>query len=120
MPAYNFQSRFVALIRDGSKKHTIRRRRKYPTRAGDDLKLFVGQRTKECELLAEVKCTSVVPVVIYVEAGRVVLDRRMLSLDDTLRFAIRDGFANQMEFFQFFERYPREVLEHELEVIYWR
>jgi hypothetical protein len=44
----------------------------------------------------------------------------MLSLDDTLRFAIRDGFANHMEFFEFFKRYPVDVLRNELEVIYWR
>ena len=44
----------------------------------------------------------------------------MLSLDDTLRFAVRDGFANQMDFFKFFERYPTDVLLNEMEVIYWR
>ena len=57
---------------------------------------------------------------IYPKLGRVVLDGKMLSLDETLRFAIRDGFANQVDFFKFFERYPQEVLEREMEVIYWR
>jgi hypothetical protein len=82
--------------------------------------LYTGQRTKQCELIAEVKCISLAPVIIYADFGRVVLDGRMLSLDDTLRFAIRDGFANHMEFFEFFKRYPVEVRLNELEVIYWR
>jgi hypothetical protein len=108
------------MIRDGSKKHTIRRYRKHPTKVGDRLMLYTGQRTKQCELIAEVKCTAVVPVVIYAELGRVVVNGRMLSLDDTLRFAVRDGFANEMEFFEFFKRYPVDVRLNELEVIYWR
>ena len=120
MPAYSFQAQFVKLIQDGSKHHTIRRRRKYPTKPGDVLKLYTGMRTKKCSLISVAQCASVVPVKIYPEMGRVVLDGRMLSLNDTLRFAVHDGFANHMDFFAFFKRYSREVLENELEVIYWR
>ena len=121
MPALSFQKQFVAMIEDGSKWHTIRRKRKKnPIKVGDVLYLYTGMRTKLCWLVKEVVCASVVPVVIYPKLGRVVLDGKMLSLDDTLRFAVRDGFANQMDFFKFFERYPAEVLEREMEVIYWR
>lgn len=120
MPAYNFQKVFVPLIEDESKCNTIRKRRKTPTRAGDVLMLYTGMRTKNCRLVKNAMCVRIEPIVIYPALGRVVLDGRMLSLDDTLRFAIRDGFANQMDFFKFFERYPTDVLEHELEVIYWR
>jgi hypothetical protein len=120
MPAYNFKPQFVPMIRDGSKCHTIRRRRKYPTKVGDVLKLFTGQRTKQCELVSVEQCKKISPVVIYPNLGRIVLNGRMLRLDEVLRFAIRDGFANQMDFFKFFERYPTDVLEREMEVIYWR
>jgi hypothetical protein len=121
MPALSFQSQFVPMIVDGMKHHTIRRKRKKcPIARGQLLRLYTGMRTKQCRLIRDAHCSSVVPVVIYPKLGRVVLDGKMLSLDDTLRFAIRDGFANQMEFFRFFERYPQEVLEREMEVIYWR
>ena len=119
MPAYSFQAQFVKLVEEGSKFHTIRRRRKNPTKPGQLLWLYTGMRTKKCKLIRESVCTSVVPVKIYPESGRVVLAGRMLSLNDTLRFAVRDGFANHMDFFEFFRRYPPEVLENELEVIYW-
>lgn len=120
MPALGFQKQFVPMIEDGTKHHTIRRKRKNPIKVGDVLYLYTGMRTKLCWLVKESVCASVVPVVIYPDLGRVVLDGKMLSLDDTLRFAVRDGFANQMDFFRFFERYPADVLEREMEVIYWR
>jgi len=120
MPALNFQNQFVPMVADGTKLHTIRRKRKNPIKVGQMLQLYTGMRTKQCEMIAARLCTAVVPVVIYPNLGRVVLGGKMLSLDDTLRFAIRDGFANQMDFFKFFERYPQEVLEREMEVIYWR
>ena len=120
MPAYNFQKQFVPMIEDGSKRNTIRRRRKHPTQAGQTLRLYMGMRTKGCRLIRDVVCVRIEPVVIYPALGRVVLDGKMLSLDETLRFALRDGFANHMDFFKFFEQYPPEVLEREMEVIYWR
>ena len=120
MPALSFQKQFVSMIEDGTKHHTIRRKRKSPIKVGDALYLYTGMRTKQCRLIKDVHCSSVVPVVIYPNLGRVVLDGKMLTLDDVLWFAVRDGFANQMDFFKFFERYPAEVLEREMEVIYWR
>lgn len=120
MPAYDFQEQFVPMILDGSKPHTIRRRRKNPTKPGDRLTLYTGMRTKRCRKIMDAECASVIPVKIYPQSGRVVLDGRMLSLNDTLHFAVRDGFANHMDFFEFFRRYPLEVLENEMEVIYWR
>jgi hypothetical protein len=120
MPLYGVQKQFVPMILDGSKPHTIRRRRKRPTKVGDVLYLYTGLRTKQCKFVLETTCTKIVPIVIYPNLGRVVLDGRMLPLDEVLKFAIKDGFANQMDFFKFFERYPTEVLEREMEVIYWR
>jgi len=120
MPAYNFQSQFVPMIRDGSKHHTIRRRRKRPTVPGDWLWLYTGQRTKDCELVYEGECTSVVPVKIYPYEHHVFLDGKRLVFDDMVRFAKSDGFKNIYEFLDFFKRYTAYVREHDLEVIYWR
>lgn len=121
MPAYNFQSQFVPMIEDGKKKHTIRRRRKKnPTKPGQTLWLYTGMRTKKCKIIKDTACTAIAPIVIYADIGQVRLDGRLLPLDEMMRFAVQDGFADYMEFFKFFRRYPPEVLERELEVIYWR
>ena len=120
MPAYNFRERFVPMILDGSKHHTIRRRRKRPTKPGDVLRLYTGMRTKECKLIASMQCTSVVPVKIYPDTGSVVLDGKPLSEMEVVMFASRDGFPDVYDFFEFFQRYTADVLERELEVIYWR
>ena len=119
MPAYNFQPQFVKMIQEGSKHHTIRRRRKRPTKPGETLKLYTGMRTKSCRLIMEVICTSVVPVRVLRAIG-VILDGKLLSHVETVIFASRDGFPVVYDFFDFFDRYSFEVLNNELEVIYWR
>lgn len=120
MPAYNFQAQFVPMILDGSKRQTIRRRRKRPTRSGDVLQLYTGLRTKNCRLLRVADCTSVVPIRIHVRMKHVYLSGLRLKDDHVESFAKRDGFENVNEFFAFFERYPDSVLDEELEVICWR
>lgn len=120
MPLCGFQKQFVPMILDGSKSHTIRRRRKRPTKAGDVLYLYTGLRTKQCQFVMQDTCKKVVPIAIIPDIGQVRLDGRLLPLNEMMHFAVRDGFANYMDFFKFFERYPREVRERELEVIYWK
>lgn len=120
MPAYNFQKQFAPLILDGSKPHTIRPRRKRPTQVGDVLYLYTGMRTKACQFLMQDTCKQIKPIAIYPDIGQIRLDGRLLPLNEMTHFAVRDGFANYMEFFKFFERYPAQVRERELEVIYWR
>jgi hypothetical protein len=122
MPAYNFQSQFVPMVLDRSKHHTVRPRRKRPTKPGDKLMLYTGMRTKQCELIAITQCTSVVPIALYIERViglGIVLDGRGLSDKEIRMFAERDGFQNVFDFFEFFERYPEHVREHELEAIHW-
>lgn len=120
MPAYNFQGRFAQMIVDGSKRQTIRPRRKRPTRSGDVLQLYTGMRTKACRLLKVADCTSVVPVMIDPVWSWVEMDGHVLSAADEGMFAQRDGFENADEFYTFFKRYAYDVLFNELEVIYWR
>ena len=120
MPLYGVQKQFVPMILDGSKPHTIRRKQKRPTKVGDVLYLYSDLRTKKCQFVLQDTCKKIVPIVIYPELGQVRLDGRLLQLHELLHFAVQDGFANYMEFFAFFRRYPQEVLEREMEVIYWR
>lgn len=131
MPAYNFQRQFVSMILDGSKPHTIRRRRKYPTKVGDVLMLFTGMRTKSCSQFAEAKCSNIIPVIIYpIEKGIAIYDPkskhphldnegwRVMETWEESRLAKRDGFNSRDEFYAFFERYKCDVLD-DFEIIFW-
>ena len=120
MPAYNFQKQFSPMVLDGSKVHTIRRRRKNPTKVGDALMLYTGMRTKACEKLMDAVCTAVVPIIIFPRLPGVVINGEPLSYGDIERLAVRDGFADVSSFFSFFLRYPFDVLRNEMEIIYWR
>lgn len=115
MPAYNFKQRFAEAVEAGTKRQTIRRPRKRPTRQGDRLRLYTGMRTKGCRLLREVTCTRVVPVRVGKDCVR--LDGRALDFVEASLLAIADGFINLVLFYEFFERlYGLPV---ELELIEW-
>ena len=119
MTAINFQKRFKPMILNGSKTHTIRRRRKHTIKSGDQLQLYTGMRTKQCELIKETKCTDVIPIIITPNTGIVSIDRFILSDKALEEFAISDGFPSVQEFFEFFRIYPMYILLLEMEVIYW-
>lgn len=114
MPAYNFQKQFVPKILDGLKTHTIRRRRKYPTKAGDILSLYVGMRTKSCQLIAEVPCVDVVPCAIWPWEEHFAAPIHASIYD----FVRSDGFESVKAFFEFFKRYKHQRLD-DFEIIYW-
>lgn len=60
MPAYSFKERFVPMVLDGTKPHTIRKRRaKGFAKTGDKLYLYYALRTKYCKKLREEICTNV-------------------------------------------------------------
>jgi hypothetical protein len=131
MPAYNFQLQFVRMILDLSKPHTIRKRRKHPTKVGDVIKMFVGMRTKRCFQFAEAKCVNIKPLRIYPTYQSIYIHDpkskhpsltpdgwRMMSDWEEKRLAKRDGFQTRKEFYHFFERYKLEFLE-DFELIIW-
>jgi hypothetical protein len=65
MPAYSFKERFVSMVVDGSKPHTIRaRREKGFAKKGDTLYLYFGMRTKWCRKLREETCSTVRTIII--------------------------------------------------------
>jgi hypothetical protein len=59
MPAYSFQERFIPLILDGSKDHTVRKERagrSCHARPGETIYLYYGMRTKWCRKIGEATC----------------------------------------------------------------
>lgn len=136
MPAYNFQKQFVPMILDGSKPHTIRRIRKRRTAPGDVLSLYTGMRTKSCSLVAITKCVNIEPVIIkpaleqlwiwvdeqpgdlYYSETEKIGSYRLLSREEVVDLALKDGFMNASQFFRFFKLYKLDVLD-DFEIIYW-
>ena len=115
MPAYNFQARFIQKILSGTKPHTIRKRRKHPTKVGDILWLYTGMRTKNCKLLAGARCVRIEPIVIWPFEERIAG-----NLDFSVnQLAAGDGFSSLHDFFDFFRRTYREKVLNDFEVIFW-
>ena len=91
MGAYNFQQRFVPFIRDGSKRHTIRAKRKHREKPGNTVHLFTKQRTKHCQLLGRSICVKVEDIVIS-PAQQIFVDGEELTLSEKTALAFCDGF----------------------------
>jgi hypothetical protein len=65
MVAYSFKRRFAPPILMGAKAQTIRAPRtgrSRHARAGEQLQLYIGMRTRHCRRLGAPACTAVVPV----------------------------------------------------------
>ena len=101
MPAYNFKEQFADAVASKAKRSTIRPPRQRPTRPGDTLYLYTGQRTKACRQLATGICATVRSVVID-ETG-IVIEGRRIPKKQAERLAKGDGFEQFTEFIQFFK-----------------
>jgi hypothetical protein len=102
MPAYNFKSRFVEPIQSGEKNTTIRPCRKRPTRIGDTLYLFTGQRTKACRKIGVYRCKNVTPLIIYPQLMSIYRDGYLISIAALKLISVNDGFSSLKDFFCFF------------------
>jgi hypothetical protein len=104
MVAYSFKRQFVAAIRSGTKRQTIRADRKRHARPGEAVQLFTGMRTRNCVRLLhpDPVCESVTPIRIFVTAGWIELPGAKLGIlagiDD---FARDDGFEDWMDMRRF-------------------
>ena len=86
MPAYSFNKQFVPMILDGSKRQTIRARRKNPAKVGDILYLYSGLRTKSCKKLREEICKATTTIVIT-KFNLLLFERRLTNEEyDLLRW----------------------------------
>jgi len=106
MPAYNFQPRFVDAIKSGFKRSTIRATRldgRVP-RPGQELQLYTGMRTKNCQRLRLVKCARVSKLTISV-ALAIRLNGRLLNGVEEEHLVKQDGFTSTEDFFLWFKEY---------------
>ena len=107
MPSLNYRNQFASKILDGTKIHTIRRQRKRPIKAGDNLFHFTGQRTVKCIRLLENKCVYAVPIIIrenWLESILVYINKNLISYNEQVRLAKNDGFDDIVDFWLFFKR----------------
>jgi len=117
MPAYNFKAQFALLVESGVKPHTVRPKRKHPTKVGDTLYLYTGMRTKACRLLKTAICTRIRPIKVEFYPRRVTLDGKVLSRTEATELALRDGFdapESDYRMFWFFWTTYGDVFEGEL------
>ena len=119
---YNFQKRFVPLILDGRKTHTIRAQRKNPDKAGNILHLYTGLRTKKAQLLMRVRCARIEEITIDACGhecncdGSIEIEGIELSESEREALARRDGFENFDEMLEFWSgRLPFEG-----HIIHWK
>jgi hypothetical protein len=130
MVAYSFKRQFIEPILAGTKAQTIREPRRGwraaaglsgHARPGEGLQLFVGMRTKSCELILRTICLYTSPVTLmWRPIVEVKVDDERLSAQKLDAFARRDGFADfdAMEVF-WAETHPGKTVFHG-EVIRWQ
>jgi hypothetical protein len=91
-----FKRRFVPLVEEGSKTHTIRSKRKRAPRAGEICHCYVDPRQKTMRLLGRWPCILVEDISIEADgtvAGvMVVVNGSVLDEDERNLLAWRDGF----------------------------
>lgn len=101
MPALNFIPRFENKIIRGEKCMTIRKKRKKPIKVGDDLYIYIGQRTKSCKLIAKVKCCRVSE--IKITDKEIFMNGERLNIYQAELLAVEDGFNDIADFIEFFK-----------------
>ena len=101
MVAYSFQKRFVAAIRSGAKRQTIRAQRNRPARharPGEPLQLFHGMRTRHCtRIIPDPTCVAILALRLVISEGclvDLVVSTRCLGPAEFDAFARRDGFSD--------------------------
>jgi hypothetical protein len=107
MPALNFKAQFADKVEFGEKKQTIRPARKNPIRKGDTLKLYTGQRTKNCRLLRTARCINLFRIKIS-DRGAIIINEFNIpwswspNIKQLENLAENDGFETWPEMQEFF------------------
>lgn len=103
-----FKKLFKQPILDGTKKFTIRERRKIEPKIGETLYMYTGLRTKDCEKISdEHKLVSIQIVDLIVIKGNghitvdVAVDARILSDEEIEHFVVADGFTDPIDFAEY-------------------
>jgi hypothetical protein len=117
MPAYSFKERFVWPIKKGTKKQTIRAKRKHQIKVGDPVYLYYGMRTKWCIKIGEGVCTKVQDV-IFMATGFFVDGKLLDGEKNCHAFALADGFVNFDDMFLWWQE--NNGLPFKGEIIHWK
>lgn len=124
MVAYSFRPQFAEPILAGTKGGTIRAPRKISGHRhqvagghafpGEELHLYTGMRTKQCQLIARKTCVAVERITVDFHRCRITLGegpggmRALIQSDAGLnRFAVFDGFAYFIEMSEFWPAVER-------------
>ena len=108
MGLYNFRPDFEPVILDGTKRYTIRARRKVEDVPGNLMHLYVYLRTVRARRIAVVPCIRV-RLVEMPNSGVIKIDNARLSSYAMQRLATADGFKHFGQLAEFFEdRMPFE------------
>lgn len=126
MPQLNFSKQFAPAVSDGSKRQTIRAKRKNPIRRGDTLHLFTGLRTKQARrLLPPQVCQDALLIKMrrnHTEQNgdlfSIEIDfQGKLSADEIRAMATKDGFSRVTDFLEWF--LPKGTDEFNGQLITW-
>ena len=95
MVAYSFKRQFRAPILALTKRQTIRADRKRHARPREEMQLYTGMRTRQCQIIGTATCERVAEVRIGVTEGwySVGGEHPFVSPPMLNSFAIRDGFS---------------------------
>jgi hypothetical protein len=118
-----FKTRFAPMILDGSKRHTIRAKRKIAPKPGEICHCYTGLRQKGAKLLGRWPCLRVEDITIKgasdlysgIFIGELTIDGHTLSDDEQETLATHDGFASFAEMMEFW----RGRLPFSGDIIHW-
>jgi len=79
MPLYTFQERFVPFVREGSKRQTIRKFRKYPVRIGQPMVAVTGPRFKPIKIIESTPIVDVKAIAIFSNGSMFLIDTNWLT-----------------------------------------
>lgn len=103
MPLLGFKKQFAHLVENGTKRQTIRAKRRdgKDQRVGETLYLYTGLRTKHCRKLGEEICKSVEEITI--DYNGINVSGNWLSVSERDALARADGFTCFQDMKEFFK-----------------
>lgn len=117
----NFKPQFADAIKGGQKCQTVRKKGKRKFKVGQQLQLYMGQRTSKCRKIADSVVTKLQEIYIDKYDGftlpNVEVDGKQIWADELTALAIADGFEHWSHFIEFFHyHYPLPFVG---QIIHW-
>jgi hypothetical protein len=117
----SFKKQFAPLVKNKTKRQTIRVEGKRVAEVGDILHLFTGMRTKFCQKIDDVVCIHSERIFIDTVHFWVLSNVEppvKYSWVESLEIAKKDGFKNLSSFFDFFRQQYGEGI-HKMRLYRW-